>query len=77
MVSSFVFSGKRLVNVLKNALHFVSSPPIERKDLILKRGTKGEFRIFEERKFNLSSLVPVLNWKSTTISPLVPVQSPQ
>jgi hypothetical protein len=37
----------------------------------------GEFRIFEEGKFNFSPLAPVLNPKITTFSPLVPVQRPQ
>jgi hypothetical protein len=40
-------------------------------------GTKGEFRIFIEIKFNFSNLVPVLNPKSNTFLPLVPVQRPQ
>jgi hypothetical protein len=41
-------------------------------------GTKGEFRIFEQYKFNFSPLAPVLNPKSTTFSTLViTVQSPQ
>jgi hypothetical protein len=40
-------------------------------------GTKDEFRIFEEENFNFSLLVPVLNPKITTFSPLVPVQSLQ
>jgi hypothetical protein len=34
----------------------------------LSTGTKDEFRIFEEYKFNSSPLVPVLNPKSTTFS---------
>ena len=40
-------------------------------------GTKSEFRIFEEEKFNFSLLVPVLNPKSITFSHLVPVQRPR
>jgi hypothetical protein len=40
-------------------------------------GNKGEFRIFEEQKFNFSPLIPVLNTKSSTFSSLGPVQSPQ
>jgi hypothetical protein len=40
-------------------------------------GTKSEFRIFEEKNFNFSLLLPVLNPKITTFRPLVPVQSPQ
>jgi hypothetical protein len=38
-------------------------------------GTKIEFRLFEELKFNFSLLVPVLNPKNATFSHLV--QSPQ
>jgi hypothetical protein len=40
-------------------------------------GTKKGFRILEEKKFNFSILVQVLNPKSTTFSPLGSVQSPQ
>jgi hypothetical protein len=40
-------------------------------------GTKSEFRIFVVWKFNFSLLVPALNPKCSTFSPLVPIQRPQ